>query len=86
MFFLVEYDRATGTLVQLLSFSNNKRADATRARLDLELLQMKSNLAREIVILEAASEGHLRRTHRRYFEPIETLADPEASIFVPKAA
>ncbi len=86
MIFLVEYDRDTGTLVKLLSFSNSRRSDATRARLDLELLQMKSNLTHEIVILEAASEGHLRKTHRRYFEPIQTLADPEASIFVSKAA
>ena len=86
MIFLVEYDRDSGALVQLLKFSNEKRANATRARLDLELLQMKSNVAHEIVILEAASEAHLRKTHRRYFEPIQTLADPEASIFVSKAA
>ena len=82
----MEYDRNTGTLVKLLSFSNSKRSDATRARLDLELLQMKSNVAHEIVILEAASEAHLRKTHRRYFEPIQTLADPEASIFTSWAA
>ena len=86
MIFLMEYDRDSGALVQLLKFSNEKRADATRARLNLELLQMKSDLAHEIVILEAASEEHLRRTHRRYFEPIRSLADPEASIFEPRAA
>ena len=86
MIFLIEYDRERGTLVQLLKYSNDKRADATLARLNLELLQMKSDLAHEIVILEAASEEHLRRTHRRYFEPIGTLADPDASIFMPRAA
>lgn len=85
MIFLVEYDRNSGALVQLLKFSNDKRDDAARARLNLELLQMKSDLAHEIVILEAASEEHLRRTHRRYFEPIRTLADPDAAIFEPKA-
>lgn len=86
MIFLIEYDRERGTLVQLLKYSNDKRADATLARLNLELLQMKSDLAHEIVILEAASEEHLRRTHRRYFEPIRSLADPDASIFMPRAA
>ena len=86
MIFLVEYDRSSGVLVQLLKFSNEKRADATRARLNLELLQMKSDLAHEIVILEAASEQNLRKTHRRYFEPIRTLADPDALIFLPRAA
>ena len=86
MIFLVEYDRDSGALVQLLTFSNDKRADATRARLNLELLQKKTGMAHEIVILEAASEEHLRRTHRRYFEPIRSLADPEASIFMPRAA
>lgn len=86
MIFLVEYDRDSGALVQLLKFSNDNRADAARARLDLELLQIESGIAHEIVILEAVSEKDLRKTHRRYFEPIRTLADPAASIFLPRAA
>ena len=82
----MEYDRSTCALVQLLRFANEQSADANCARLDLELRQMKSGVSHEIVILGAASEKHLRRTHRRYFEPIQTLADPEASIFMAKAA
>jgi hypothetical protein len=46
---------------------------------------MQSNVEREIVTLEAESEEDLRKTHRRYFEPIGTLANPD-SIVALKAA
>jgi hypothetical protein len=37
-------------------------------RLDLELDLNRRGIDHEVVLLEAASEAALRRTHRRYFE------------------
>lgn len=79
MIFLIEYDRAMGTLIQLQPFAFSEAVRATEARVALELDRMKANLDREIVILEAESEEQLRRTHRRYFEQIQTLADPNSA-------
>jgi hypothetical protein len=72
MLFLIEYDRKSGRLVTLKHFSDEQRDEANGARLDLELQQL-GRLARahEIVVLEAADEDALRRTHRRYFERLD---------------
>ncbi|MFN5993497.1 MAG: hypothetical protein ACK45Y_05295, partial [Betaproteobacteria bacterium] len=74
MIFLIEYDRQSGSLVQLLAFQDTQADLARAARAELELDRMQSNVEREIVTLEAESEEDLRKTHRRYFEPIGTLA------------
>jgi hypothetical protein len=86
MIFLIEYDRALGTLVQLKVFADEDITTATDARLELELEQMRAKVEHEIVILEAESEQQLRKTHRRYFESISTLADPDTSILTRVAA
>lgn len=74
MLFLVDYDRKTGQLVSLLSYPDSERHDAQEARLRLELKLRSAGVEREIVLLEAASENALRKTHRRYFETLEALA------------
>jgi hypothetical protein len=81
MIFLIEYNRKFGKLVSFESFVEKdwQRAEALRFERELAL-----NLAgienTEVVLLEAASEQIVRRTHRRYFEDLEQLATlPEAA-------
>ena len=73
MLFLVNYDRKFGKIVSLKTFDNARRQEAEDARLELELHVGVSAPDREIVLLDAASEFALRKTHRRYFDDIETL-------------
>lgn len=73
MIFLIEYDRDSGQMVTFRSFDDSEREVAESARLDLELELNRRGIEREVVILEAASEEAVRRTHRRYFETLEEL-------------
>jgi hypothetical protein len=73
MLFLIEYDRRNGRLVSFRSFDDSERQASQEARLDLELIVNERRLEHEIVVLEAASEEALRRTHRRYFEDLKEL-------------
>jgi predicted dinucleotide-utilizing enzyme len=73
MFFLIEYDRDRGQIVTFRSFDDAERELADRARLEMELDLNRRKVDREVVILEAASEDAVRRTHRRYFENLEEL-------------
>lgn len=73
MLFLVEYDRAQGRLVSITRFADSEAASASRARLELELELNRASVDREVVLLEAATESDLRRTHRRYFVGITEL-------------
>lgn len=73
MLFLIEYDREKGSLIDLRRFDDSESLAANRARLDLELALNRSGVAHEIVVLDAASEDDLRRTHRRYFVGIAEL-------------
>lgn len=73
MLFLIEYDRNRGQLVSFRSFEDLEREAAENVRLELELELNRRGVEREVVILEAATEGALRRTHRRYFENLEEL-------------
>jgi hypothetical protein len=74
MLFLIEYDRLSGHIVSMRSFRSELRHDAERERLKLELQLLSRGEIREIVLLEAASEEAVRKTHRRYFEDVATLA------------
>ena len=74
MLFLIEYDRGRGRLVALTTFEETARDAADDARLDLELTLSRRGLQREVVLLEAATEDDLRRTHRRYFEGLNELS------------
>lgn len=73
MIFLIEYDRDSGKMVTFRTFDDSEREIAESARLDLELELNRRGVEREVVILEAASEEAVRRTHRRYFETLEEL-------------
>lgn len=75
MIFLIDYDRATATLVSMASFSEDQRDLAQQKRLALELELNNDGAAREVVLLEAVDEAMLRRTHRRYFEGLSELAE-----------
>lgn len=74
MIFLIEYDRPSGRVLSTREFSDACRGDAEKARLDLELDLGRRRIAREVVLLQAADEGALRRTHRRYFETPRQLS------------
>jgi hypothetical protein len=74
MLFLVEYDRALGEIATFRTFADSDRKLAEDSRLDLELALRRRGIDHEVVLLEAASEEALRRTHRRYFESLQELA------------
>ncbi len=73
MLFLIEYDRNRGEIVTLRAFAASETKDADNARLELELELNRQGREHEVVLLEAASERALRRTHRRYFENLSEL-------------
>jgi hypothetical protein len=70
MIFLIEYDRPTRRTLLFKTFKDKQRhaAQDERLRLELELNHQGLLLDREVVLLEARDERHLRRTHDRYFE------------------
>ena len=74
MIFLIEYDRSKGEVITLKTFSASERQDANKARLEMEVDLNRRGIEREVVLLEAASEDAIRRTHRRYFENLSDLA------------
>jgi len=67
MIFLMEYDRAKGTIVALNRFSDAGRSEAEAKRLEKELELNRNKIDHEVVLLEADNEDALRRTHHRYF-------------------
>jgi len=78
MLFLIEYDREQGRIVTIRSFNdfNGERAEESRLKLELDL-NLKG-IDNEVVLLEAATEEALRRTHRRYFENLTELTTAPA--------
>jgi hypothetical protein len=78
MIFLIEYDRNRGKIVTFKSFDDSERQRAEDARLNMELKLNQLGTEHEVVILEAATEEALRRTHRRYFENLSELVNSPA--------
>lgn len=78
MIFLIEYDRSQGRIVTFEAFEDSARREAEDSRLQLELELNRLGTEREVVLLEAASEEALRRTHRRYFEDLSELVNSPA--------
>jgi len=74
MLFLIEYDRKIGKIASLKTYQDSERDNAGEVRLALELSLRSAGIEREVVMLEAASEEALRKTHRRYFESLANLA------------
>jgi hypothetical protein len=79
MFFLIDYDRQQGQIVRLQEFADSERQRAEDARLELEIALNRQRIEREVVLLEAASEEALRRSHRRYFEDLTQLTSSNNS-------
>ncbi len=79
MIFLIQYNRPTGRIVTFRVFDNSERAAAEDSRLELDLDLHRRNIDDEVVLLEAASEDALRRTHRRYFEDLAQIAKSAGS-------
>ena len=75
MIFLIEYNRPQGRIVTFQRFQDSERPKAQNARLDIELNLNRRGVAREVVLLEAASQDGLRRTHRRYFEDLRRILE-----------
>lgn len=73
MIFLIEYNRERGRIVRIESFVDSDRKRAYEERLRLELDLSRKGIDDEVVLLEAASEEAVRRTHRRYFEDLNEL-------------
>jgi hypothetical protein len=81
MWFLIEYDRPLQATVTFRTFADSERKAAEDERLRLEVaLARRGGLldgfrgtrgGREVVLLEAASEEALRRTHGRYFDGLK---------------
>jgi hypothetical protein len=71
MLFLIEYDRNQGQVLTIQEFDDSEKAQ--NARLEMELKLNRLGISHEIVVLEAATEEALRRTHRRYFENLGEL-------------
>lgn len=73
MLFLIEYNRGEGRMVRIEPFSDSDKEIAQEARLNLELELNRKGIENEVVLLDAASEEAVRRTHRRYFETLAEL-------------
>jgi hypothetical protein len=71
--FLIEYDRPTGSIVQLREFDAASRQLADETRLNLELDLKRQGVEHEVVLLDAPSKEALRHTHSRYFEDVVEL-------------
>jgi hypothetical protein len=80
MIFLLDYDRASGSLVMIREFDDAMRVMAEHSRLQLELDNLQLGVEREVVLLEADTRVDLRRTHRRYFETIGSLTTGPHSV------
>ena len=73
MIFLIEYNRSEGHIVTFRDFDDSQRREAEDSRLEIELDLNRKGVQHEVVLLEAASQDELRRTHRRYFEDLRQI-------------
>jgi hypothetical protein len=74
MIFLIHFDRRAAVLRDFRVYQDAERIRAQQERLALEISQLGATAReQEIVLLEAASEADIRKTHRRYFESLKEL-------------
>jgi hypothetical protein len=76
--FLIEYDRSRGELTNIDVFDDADRGTAEDERLKRELTLHRKGVKREIVILQAASEDALKKTHGRYFADIAAMVEADS--------
>lgn len=69
--YLVVFDRRSGLIVRFREFA--QAGEALTARFDAETEFMDDGEI-EVVVLGAASEEALRRTHSRYFQGVREMA------------
>lgn len=67
MIYLIEYNRIEGRLVTFKVFTESEQANAEELRLEIELDLNRRRIDHEVVLLDAANEAALHRTHMRYF-------------------
>ena len=75
MYFLIEYNRSEGRVITFKEFNSSERVKAEQSRLEIELELNQRKIDHEVVLLDAANESALRRTHRRYFEDLAQLLE-----------
>lgn len=73
MLFLIQYDRLRGEIVSMTTFADTQREQADETRLQMELRLRREAARREVVIMQAANEDALRKTHARYFKSAQAL-------------
>lgn len=71
-YFLVIYDRASGSLLELMEYGEGERSRALEDRFVAER-EYRSNPSIEVVVLGAASKKALTQTHSRYFKTPEEI-------------
>jgi len=76
MLFLIEYHRQHGRRVTFRVFEESDWQVAQDERLRLEINLNRRHVQHEVVLLQAATEEALRKTHRRYFEDVAQLVEP----------
>jgi hypothetical protein len=79
MLFLIQYDRHAGHIVRLERFTDDQQRLAADTRLELEIELRRHGQNHEVVLLDAASEEALHKTHGRYFEDVQGLLAAVAS-------
>lgn len=75
MLMLIDYDRKRGRIAEVQRLDKSQRAYAHeyRVRKSVEYMQAGTMGDHEVVILEAPTEDHIRRSHARYFQTLEEL-------------
>ena len=68
MLFLIHYDRKQAKTVFYKEYDDSLRAQAYEDRLRLELTHNILFADQEIVLLEAANQAQLRKTHAKYLK------------------
>ncbi|MGH8613997.1 MAG: hypothetical protein ACREYF_18720 [Gammaproteobacteria bacterium] len=75
MIFLIEYIRREGRIASFRAFDDLERREAENSRLEIELNLNRAGVDHEVVLLEAASEDALHRTHQRYFDDLSQISN-----------
>lgn len=80
MLFLIEYDRLRGEIISMTTYTDAQREQVDEDRLQLELRLRREATKREVVVMEAANEDALRKTHARYFNSAQALVPSVSGI------
>ena len=85
MIFLIEYNRREARTVRMQEYPDSCKLEAEDARLKIELELNLNGTKHDVVLLEADSKGALRRTHRRYFGPLDPVPKSRGDLAEPNA-